>query len=83
MTTFCASDIDHGDVVGDAVGDQQIFLVRRERQVPDPLPNQKIFGHGMACGIDHRDVVGRTERDKGGLVVHGHGDPDRLDGLAA
>src|ERR1700688_248015 len=75
-------DIDHGDVVGDAVRHQQIFLVWRKRQVPDPLPHQKIFGHSMACGVDHRYAVSGTKRNKRGLVVLAHGDPDRLDGLA-
>src|SRR5271168_5064837 len=81
LDNLLRGDIDHRDVVGDTVGDQQILLVRRERHVPDPLPDQKIFRHGMACDVDHRDAIGRTERDKGGFVVLGDADPDRLDGL--
>src|SRR6185437_5706620 len=76
-------DVDYRDVVGDAVGHQQIFFIRRECHVPDPLADQQIFGHGPACGIDDRYAIGRPQRDKGGLVVPGDADADRLDRFAA
>src|SRR5215475_3569348 len=75
-------NVDDGNVVGDAVGDQQIFFVRREGHVPDALPDQKIFRHLVAGRIDDGDAVGGTERDESRLAVLGHADADRLDRLA-
>src|SRR5438552_2244346 len=74
--------IDYRDVVGYAVGHQQIFLVRGECHVPDPLADQKIFRHRMGGGIDNRNAVGGAKRNETGLAVLGDADADRLDCLA-
>ena len=38
-----ARHVDHRDVVAVAVGHEQQLLVRREGELPDPLPDQQIF----------------------------------------
>src|SRR6267154_1021051 len=76
------NDIDDRNVVGYAVGHQQIFFIRGKRHVPDPLSDQKVFGDLMAGAIDDRDPVGGTKRDESGLAIFGHADADRLDCLA-
>ena len=38
-----ARDVDDRDVIGDAIGGQQIFLVRREGEMPDALADEQIF----------------------------------------
>src|SRR3954451_15965259 len=63
--------VDDRDVVGYAVGHQQIFFVRGERHVPDPLADQKILCHFMRGGIDNRNSIGRAERNEAGLSVLG------------
>ena len=45
----------------------RVLLIRGECHVPDPLADQQVFCHLMAGGIDHRDPVGRSERDEGVL----------------
>src|SRR5438067_8575595 len=64
---FEGRNVDHGDVVREAVRGEQIFLVRRERQVPDPLPDQQVFLHFVRRAIDDRHAIGGTERDEAGL----------------
>src|SRR5260370_41121548 len=51
--------------------------------VPDALPDQKIFGDLMACSVDHRDAIGRSECDEHGLSVGRHTDPDGLNRFLA
>ena len=43
LITFKLGDIDHGHVVREAIGDEQIFLVRRECAMPNALAHQQIF----------------------------------------
>src|SRR6185436_15499439 len=45
-------DVDHRDVVRNAVGNHQIFFVRGECHVPYPLAHQQIFDDLVAGGID-------------------------------
>ncbi len=75
-------DIDHGHIVRDTVGDQQVFFVGCEGHVPDPLANQQVFADLMGGGIDHGDPVGRPECHERRLAVFGDADADRLDRLA-
>src|SRR5258708_28472204 len=76
-------DVDDRNVVRYAVGGQEILLVGRERHVPDALADQKVFSNVVGYGVDHRDAIGRTERDEGGLAVTGNADSDRLDRFLA
>src|SRR5260221_7198742 len=55
LDDFLRGDINDRDIVGDAVGHEQIPFVRCECHVPDPLADQEIFGHGVARRIDHGD----------------------------
>ena len=76
-----ARHVDDRDVVRDAIGDQQIFLVRRKGAVPNPLADQEIFQDGVSDAIDHRHPIGRSEIDEAELAVPGDIDADRLDRL--
>src|SRR6266702_7124529 len=76
-------DVDHRDVVGHAVRGEQIFLVGRERHVPDPLSDQQIFLHVVRGAVDDGHAIGRTERDETGPAVPGDADADRLNRFLA
>src|SRR5215472_6975349 len=75
--------VDDAHVVRYAVGSQQVLLVGRECHVPHPLADQQIFDHVVGDGVDHRDPVGRPERDKRLLAVRRDVDAHRLDRLGA
>jgi hypothetical protein len=71
--------VDDRDVVGDTIGDQQIFLVRRKGTVPNSLADQQVFQDGVSDAIDHRYPVGRPQIDEAELAISGDIDADRLD----
>ena len=83
FTTFSRRDVDDRNIVGQPVGGQQVFFVRGERHLPDPLPDQQVFFHRSGLRIDHRDAVGRPERDERQAVVLSETNPHRLDRLVA
>src|SRR5262249_34450990 len=78
-----AGNVDDRNIVRYAVGGEEILLVRRERHVPHPLPDQEIFRYLVRGGVDHGNAIGGTERDEGGLAIAGDADADRLDCLLA
>ena len=64
LVTLSFVDVDHRDVVRDAVGGVEELLVGREGELPDPLADQQIVLDLVGLGVDHRDPVGRPERDE-------------------
>src|SRR3984893_17824157 len=74
-----ARHVDDRDVVRDAVGDQQIFLVRRKGAVPNSLTDQQIFQDGVSDAVDHRDPIGRPQIDEAEFAILGAIDNDGLD----
>src|SRR5260370_3285644 len=73
-----ARHVDDGDVVRDAIGDQQIFLIRRKSAVPDSLAYQQIFQDGVRDAVDHRHPIGRPGIDEAEVALLGYVDADRL-----
>ena len=76
-----AGDVDHRDVVGDAVGRQQVLLVGREGHLPDALADEQVLLDLKGLLVDHGDAVGRPQRHEGGLAIGREADADRLDRL--
>ena len=77
---FLRSDIDDRNVVGKAVGRQEVFLVRRERHVPDPLADEQVSCRLVSGGIDDRAVEMEDRRgfraDVGGEALDLRIEPD-------
>ena len=73
-----AGHVYHRDIVGKAIGRQQVLLVGRERHVPNTLAHEKIFLDLMRSGIDHGYSVRRSKRNKASLPVFGDVDAHRL-----
>ena len=76
-------DVDHRNVVRDAIGDQQVFFVRRKSAVPNSLPDQQIFQDGVRDAVDHGHAIGGPEVDEAELAILGDIDADGLDGLGS
>src|SRR5271163_1222009 len=79
LDDFLFCDVDHGNIVGNAVRDDQIFFVRREIAVPDALSNEQVFYDLVGRAIDDGDPIGGPQIDEPPLAVLGEIDADRLD----
>src|SRR5215208_1891483 len=50
-------DVDHRDVVRGAIGGEDQLLVRRRRELPDPMPDEKVLLRLERLLVDDRDAV--------------------------
>src|SRR5262249_40441665 len=74
---LAAPGIDDGDVVAEAVGDEEPLPVARQRDAPRALADQDVALDLAGRDVDHGDVGGTAERDIGGAAVAADDEADR------
>src|SRR5262249_42869769 len=72
-------EIDHGDVVAEAVGDIKRLFVARHSETPGALADQDVALNFAGRHIDHGDMGRVAKRHISGLAVPGHAKIDRRD----
>ena len=71
-------NINDGYVVGIAIGGDQVFLIGRERQLPDPLSGDDVIFNFVGFGIYHGHAIGGAKGHKHGLAIRSDLGTNRL-----
>src|SRR5262249_25956635 len=76
---LAAVDVDHCDVIAEAICHEHGALVARERDTPGALADQNVARNLAGRHVDHRHMRRVAEGYERGLAVLGHDEPDRRD----